>query len=99
MRPCTRQHVTSGRALKGLILNGFGFASAPLYLFEQFFVDCPVWSESFRSTLFGCPQLWLRLIMIGKSPTEIGANTFQGDLALLSTLLEEVTSSRSRRML
>ncbi|BAC90190.1 IS1634 family transposase [Gloeobacter violaceus] len=30
--------VTCGQVLKGLILNGLGFVSAPLYLFEQFFV-------------------------------------------------------------
>jgi transposase len=32
------EHLTSGQVLKGLILNGLGFVSAPLYLFEQFFV-------------------------------------------------------------
>ena len=33
-----QEHVTCGQVLKGLILNGLGFVSAPLYLFEQFFV-------------------------------------------------------------
>lgn len=29
-----QEHVTCGQVLKGLILNGLGFVSAPLYLFE-----------------------------------------------------------------
>jgi hypothetical protein len=29
--------VSTGQALKAMILNGLGFVSAPLYLFEQFF--------------------------------------------------------------
>ena len=32
-----QEHVSSGQALKAMILNGLGFVSAPLYLFEQFF--------------------------------------------------------------
>jgi len=28
------EHVTCGQVLKALILNGLGFVSAPLYLFE-----------------------------------------------------------------
>jgi transposase len=34
----SQEHVTCGQALKGLILNGLGFVSAPLYLFEHFFI-------------------------------------------------------------
>ncbi|MBW4698710.1 MAG: DUF4277 domain-containing protein [Aphanocapsa lilacina HA4352-LM1] len=33
-----QERVTCAQVLKGLILNGLGFVSAPLYLFEQFFV-------------------------------------------------------------
>jgi len=33
-----RQRVSPGIALKALLLNALGFVSAPLYLFEQFFV-------------------------------------------------------------
>ncbi|BAC91290.1 gll3349 [Gloeobacter violaceus PCC 7421] len=33
-----QEHVSCGQVLKGLILNGLGCVSAPLYLFEQFFV-------------------------------------------------------------
>jgi transposase len=33
----SQEHVSSGQALKAMILNGLGFVSAPLYLFEQFF--------------------------------------------------------------
>jgi transposase len=32
-----QEHVSSGRAVKAMILNGLGFLSAPLYLFEEFF--------------------------------------------------------------
>ena len=30
--------ISAGIAVKAMILNGLGFASAPLYLFKQFFV-------------------------------------------------------------
>lgn len=33
----SQEHVSCGRALKAMILNGLGFLSAPLYLFEEFF--------------------------------------------------------------
>ena len=33
-----REHLSSGRAVKAMILNGLGFVSAPLYLFKEFFV-------------------------------------------------------------
>src|SRR5215218_1745448 len=33
-----QEHVSCGQAVKAMILNGLGFVSAPLYLFEQFFV-------------------------------------------------------------
>jgi transposase len=33
----SQEHVSTGQALKAMILNGLGFVSAPLYLFEQFF--------------------------------------------------------------
>lgn len=36
--PHPQQTVSTGVALKAMILNGLGFISAPLYLFEQFFV-------------------------------------------------------------
>jgi transposase len=32
-----REQIFAGIAVKAMILNGLGFASAPLYLFEQFF--------------------------------------------------------------
>src|SRR5215212_8055276 len=32
-----QEHVSCGQALKAMILNGLGFLSAPLYLFEEFF--------------------------------------------------------------
>ena len=32
-----REQVSAGVAVKAMILNGLGFVSAPLYLFEQFF--------------------------------------------------------------
>ena len=32
-----RETISAGVAVKAMILNGLGFASAPLYLFEQFF--------------------------------------------------------------
>ena len=35
------EKVSAGIAVKAMILNGLGFASAPLYLFEQFFVGKP----------------------------------------------------------
>jgi transposase len=34
----SQEHVSSGQALKAMILNGLGFVSAPLYLFERFFL-------------------------------------------------------------
>jgi len=34
----SREIVSPGQAMKAMILNGLGFLSAPLYLFEQFFV-------------------------------------------------------------
>lgn len=33
----SQQHISSGEVLKAMILNGLGFVSAPLYLFEEFF--------------------------------------------------------------
>jgi transposase len=33
----SQEHVSPGQAVKAMILNGLGFVSAPLYLFEQFF--------------------------------------------------------------
>ena len=33
-----REHISSGVVVKAMILNGLGLVSAPLYLFEQFFV-------------------------------------------------------------
>ena len=35
------EKVSAGVAVKAMILNGLGFAAAPLYLFEQFFVGKP----------------------------------------------------------
>jgi transposase len=32
-----QEHVSPGRVVKAMILNGLGFVSAPLYLFEEFF--------------------------------------------------------------
>jgi len=32
----SQEHVSPGQALKAMILNGLGFVSAPLYLFEEF---------------------------------------------------------------
>jgi transposase len=34
----SQEHISSGQALKAMILNGLGFVSAPLYLFEEFFL-------------------------------------------------------------
>ncbi|MEL7509904.1 MAG: DUF4277 domain-containing protein [Cyanobacteria bacterium J06554_1] len=31
------EQISAGIAVKAMILNGLGFVSAPLYLFEQFF--------------------------------------------------------------
>src|SRR4051812_37797356 len=33
----SQEHVSPGEAVKAMILNGLGFVSAPLYLFEEFF--------------------------------------------------------------
>jgi transposase len=35
----TREEVSAGTVVKAMLLNGLGFVSAPLYLFEQFFKD------------------------------------------------------------
>lgn len=34
----SQQCISSGQVLKAMILNGLGFVSAPLYLFEEFFI-------------------------------------------------------------
>jgi transposase len=34
----SQEIITPGQAVKAMILNGLGFVSAPLYLFEKFFV-------------------------------------------------------------
>ncbi|MEG5140988.1 DUF4277 domain-containing protein [Microcoleus sp. A6-C6] len=34
----SKEMLTPGQVMKAMILNGLGFLSAPLYLFEQFFV-------------------------------------------------------------
>ncbi len=34
----TRENLTPGQVMKAMILNGLGFLSAPLYLFEEFFI-------------------------------------------------------------
>lgn len=36
-----QEAVSSGVAVKAMILNGLGFVSAPLYLFERFFIGKP----------------------------------------------------------
>src|SRR5215212_4078949 len=36
-----QEHLGCGQAVKAMILNGLGFLSAPLYLFEEFFVGKP----------------------------------------------------------
>ena len=33
-----KEMLTPGQIIKAMILNGLGFLSAPLYLFEQFFI-------------------------------------------------------------
>jgi Domain of unknown function (DUF4277) len=33
----TREKVSTGVVVKAMLLNGLGFVSAPLYLFEKFF--------------------------------------------------------------
>ena len=33
-----RETLSSGQVMKAMILNGLGFLSAPLYLFEEFFI-------------------------------------------------------------
>ena len=37
-----QSQVSLGHVLKAMIINGLGFVSAPLYLFEQFFVVKPL---------------------------------------------------------
>ena len=32
-----QEHLSSGQLIKAMILNGLGFVSAPLYLFQEFF--------------------------------------------------------------
>ena len=34
-----QEHLSCGQAVKAMILNGLGFLCAPLYLFEEFFVE------------------------------------------------------------
>lgn len=34
----SQEQISSGQVLKAMILNGLGFVSAPLYLFEEFFI-------------------------------------------------------------
>ena len=34
--------ISPGQVVKAMILNGLGFVSAPLYLFDKFFVGCLV---------------------------------------------------------
>jgi len=34
-----RESLSLGQVMKAMILNGLGFLSAPLYLFEEFFVE------------------------------------------------------------
>ncbi|NJM76900.1 MAG: DUF4277 domain-containing protein, partial [Acaryochloridaceae cyanobacterium RU_4_10] len=35
--PDSREKVSAGIIVKAMLLNGLGFVSAPLYMFEQFF--------------------------------------------------------------
>ena len=35
----SREKITSGQVVKGMVLNGLGMVSRPLYLFSQFFED------------------------------------------------------------
>ncbi|MBD2295190.1 IS1634 family transposase [Anabaena sphaerica FACHB-251] len=37
----TKENLTPGQVMKAMILNGLGFLSAPLYLFDEFFVGKP----------------------------------------------------------
>ena len=34
----SQQYISSGEVLKAMIINGLGFVSAPMYLFEEFFI-------------------------------------------------------------
>jgi transposase len=36
-----QEHLSCGQAVKAMIINGLGFLSAPLYLFEEFFLGKP----------------------------------------------------------
>ncbi|NCR42618.1 MAG: DUF4277 domain-containing protein [Microcystis aeruginosa W13-11] len=38
----SREKVTAGQIVKGIIINGLDFISKPLYLFPQFFANKPV---------------------------------------------------------
>ena len=38
----SREKVTAGQIVKGIIINGLDFVSKPLYLFPQFFTNKPV---------------------------------------------------------
>ncbi|MEO1148625.1 MAG: IS1634 family transposase [Cyanobacteria bacterium J06638_22] len=42
LAPHPLNHVSPGQVVKAMILNGLGFASAPLYLFSEFFDGKPV---------------------------------------------------------
>jgi len=36
------RHISTGQVVKAMILNCFGFISAPLYLFSEFFESKPI---------------------------------------------------------
>ena len=38
IKPHPQQIISTGKVVKAMILNGLGFVSAPLYLFQEFFV-------------------------------------------------------------
>ncbi|AFY71862.1 hypothetical protein Pse7367_3629 [Thalassoporum mexicanum PCC 7367] len=44
-----KEIVSPGQVVKAMILNGLGFVSAPLYLFEQFFVGKATFASTLRS--------------------------------------------------
>jgi len=74
LKPDDQEEITPGEALKGMILNGLGFANRPLSLTPQFFANKPL-DLLFRP---GVDASMFNRFKLGRTLDEV--NTYGGDL-------------------
>ena len=92
LKPDDQEAITPGEAVKGMILNGLGFANRPLSLSPQFFANKPL-DLLFRPDV---KAEMLNRFKLGRTLDEV--NTYGSDL-LFSELALVVCQHEATRML